>query len=109
MKVHEMMEQIERVAEAMMHNIEEAEEHIERAHKLRDVCRVEADWYKHMAEEHMEFNNSGKVLFDRLMADMSSHEDARPYLMGAEPIYARWMQGIMRSAARVHAMIQTYK
>lgn len=109
MNVHEMMEQVERVAEAIMHNVSEAEEHIEHAHKLRDVCRLEADWCKAMAEAHIGFNNSGRALFDKLMTDLKNCEEAKPYLMGAAPIYDRWMRGIMHSAARVQTMIQMYK
>ena len=108
MEMHELMMQIERVESAMMHNVEEARERIEHAHKIKDVCRMEADWYKEMAATHLSFNGPGKTLYDKLMRDMMDHPEAAHYLMGAKPIYERWMYEINKSAAEVQAMISMY-
>ena len=103
-----IMEQIERVAGAIMHNVEEAEEHIEHAHKLKEVCRLEADWYKDMANQHMNFNTSGKALFDKLMNDLRSHSEMAQQMEAVISLYERWMLAINRDAARVQTMISMY-
>lgn len=109
MHAMEQIQRIKRTAKAIDHNVHEAEAHIQKAHELRDSCRMTADWYKEMAHRHLEFNNQGRTLYDKQMRDLAEAIDADTYLPGIKAAYNDWISDINEKTAEVMAMISMYK
>lgn len=109
MHAMEMIYHIKKAAKAIDHNVQEAEAHIRKAHEMRETCRMTADWYKDMAQKHLEFNSQGRALYDRKMRDLIDSEGAAEYLPGIKAAYNDWISDINAKTAEVMAMIQMYK
>lgn len=109
MHAMELLYRIKRTAKAIDRNVHEAENHIKKAHELRDTCRMTADWYKEMAQRHLEFNNQGRALYDKQMRDLHEMPDAAEYIPGIKAAYNDWISDINEKTAEVMAMIQMYK
>lgn len=109
MHAMELLYRIKRTTKAIDRNVHEAENHIRKAHELRDTCRMTADWYKEMAQRHLEFNNQGRALYDKQMRDLHDMPDAAEYMPGIKAAYGDWLSDISEKTAEVMAMIQMYK
>ena len=109
MHAMEMIYYIKKTAKTIDHNVQEAERHIRKAHEMREECRMTADWYKEMAQKHLEFNTQGRAIYDRKMRDLIETEDAAEYLPGIKAAYNDWISDINEKTAEVMAMIQMYK
>lgn len=109
MHAMEMIQQIKRTAKAIEHNVSEAEQHIRKAHAMREECRMSADWYKEMAQRHLEFNTQGRAIYDRKMRDLIETQDAAEYVPGIKAAYNDWICDINNKTAEVMAMISMYK
>lgn len=107
--IYGMIHRIEKIEAAIMENVTEARHHIECAHKLRDECRMSADWYRDMAVKHMEFNAKGRDVYEMLMRKLAEEPDAAQLFPGVKMAYGSWMNRINEETARVHAMIGMYK
>ena len=109
MHAMEMIYYIKKTAKAIDHNVHEAEQHIKKAHEMRETCRMTADWYKEMAQRHIEFNAQGRAVYDRKMRDLIEAPDAAEYLPGIKAAYNDWISDINEKTAEVMTMIQMYK
>lgn len=109
MHAMEMIYYIKKTAKAIEHNVQEAEQHIKKAHEMRETCRMTADWYKEMAQRHLEFNAQGRAIYDRNMRDLIEAQDAAEYVPGIKAAYNDWISDINEKTAEVMAMISMYK
>lgn len=109
MHAMEMIYYIKKTAKAIDHNVQEAEQHIKKAHEMRETCRMTADWYKEMAQRHLEFNAQGRAIYDRKMRDLIEAQDAAEYVPGIKAAYNDWISDINEKTAEVMAMISMYK
>ena len=109
MHAMEMIYYIKKTAKAIDHNVHEAEQHIKKAHEMRETCRMTADWYKEMAQRHLEFNAQGRAIYDRKMRDLIEAQDAAEYVPGIKAAYNDWISDINEKTAEVMAMISMYK
>ncbi|MBP3411376.1 MAG: hypothetical protein J6M10_10325 [Clostridia bacterium] len=105
----ELMHEIRRIAKNLAGNVHEAKEYAEKAHRYRDVCKMQADWYRDMAAKHLEFNLSGRQLFDKFMRDLAENPEAAQHLLGIRMAYEDWMRDIDEDTAKVQAMLAMYK
>lgn len=109
MHAMEMIHYIKKTAKAIDHNVHEAEAHIRKAHEMRETCRMTADWYKEMANRHLEFNTQGRAIYDRKMRELVDTEEAAEYIPGIRAAYNDWISDINEKTAEVLVMIQMYK
>ena len=70
---------------------------------------MQADWYRDMANRHLEFNTAGKALYDKRMADLAAMPEAAEYIHGIKMAYDSWMRDIAEETAEVQALLAMYK
>lgn len=91
-------------------NIEEAMEKIKTAYSLKDTDRQAADWYKHMAEAHLRFNEVGLACVNTEISNaVSKGAEHDPLYPGMVAVYRDYRADLMTKAAEVQVMISTYK
>lgn len=105
----ELMHEIRNVAKNLNGNVREAKEYAEKAHHYRSICKMQADWYRDMASKHLEFNLSGRQLFEKYMRDLAEDAEAAQFLPGVRTAYDAWMNDLDEDTARVQAMLAMYK
>ena len=105
----EILNQIRRIAKNLMGNVQEAERYAEKAHRYRNTCKMQADWYRDMAAKHLEFNLSGRQLYDKFMRDLAENPEAAKYMAGMHAAYDEWLHEIDEQTAKVHALLNMYK
>lgn len=105
----EIMHEIRRVAKNLAGNVHEAKEYAEKAHRYRNVCKMQADWYKDMAADHLKFNMMGRQVFDKHMRDFTEMPESAQYTHGIRAAYDAWMQDIDEDMAEVQALLAMYK
>lgn len=103
------MRMIKRLTEEIRGNIDEAEEKIKTAYKLRETDRQTADWYRDMAVAHLGFNATGHSIVSRMIRETESAMHDNPKLPGMIEVYNDLHADIMAEAAEVQGMISAYK
>ena len=105
----EVMHEIRRVAKNLAGNVHEAKKYAEKAHRYRNICKMQADWYRDMATDHLKFNINGRQLFDKHMHDFANMPESAQYLHGIHAAYDEWMRDIDEDTAEVQALLAMYK
>lgn len=103
------MKMIKMLSEDIRGNIQEAEEKIKIAYKLRDTDKAVADWYKEMAVKHMAFNEAGHNNVVRLIKAAEEEHKTNPLYAGMLAVYNEMHADIMAESAEVQGMISAYK
>ena len=103
------MKMIKLLSEEIKHNIHEAREKIEKAYELREKDKAAADWYKHMAAAHIDFNNAGHSRVAALIAEAKAKKEHDPMLPGMMTVYEDMHADVMKESAEVSAMIAAFK
>lgn len=104
-------EQMNDVLEIMWGNLMEADKYVKMAHELKDECRTFADWCKDMANKHIEFNATGKNVYERMkdkLGEDSEHADAAHH-PGILLILDRQMAKLNQHGAEIRAKLDAYK
>lgn len=97
------------VLDIMWGNLMEADKYIGMAHEMKDECRTMADWYKDMAMKHIEFNTSGKALFERLKDKLHEDHEHAAHHAGILLILDRQMSKLNQHCAELKAKMEAYK
>lgn len=98
---------IRQIAKDIACNIREAEDKIGVAYSIRDEFPEEADWYKHMAIDHLEFNDRAHNLIADLIKE--HRETAHPeYIAGMQAVWDAEHKELIADAARVKALIESF-
>jgi chromosome segregation ATPase len=108
-KIEKIVTAIKKVSDEIRNNIHEAREKINTAYLMKDKDRGVADWYKHMAAAHLEFNSNGHNCVTRLISEAKAEKHDDPLLPGMAAVYEEIHADIIREAAEVQAMINGYK
>lgn len=106
MKIFEHMND---VLDIMWGNVMEAEKYAKQAHELKDSCHSYADWCKEMATKHIEFNDNGRNVYERLKERMHEDSEHTMHHEGIKMILDRNMAKLQRVCSEVKAMIGMYK
>ena len=105
----EMMHEIRCTAKNLAGNVREAKKYAEKAHRYRSICKMQADWYRDMANDHLKFNLMGRQIFDKHMRDFAELPEAAQYHHGIHAAYNEWMRDIDEDTAEVQALLAMYK
>lgn len=65
------LERLEDNARIVWGNLMEAKSYSNRALEAKSEERAEASWYAEMAKRHLEFNNQGLLLVDRMAEELA--------------------------------------
>ena len=100
------LDKLEKNAEIVAGNLDEAKRYAAMAHAAKDEQRQEADWYLEMARRHLEFNNAGLTLVDRMAAEYAQeHAQEGPGVMAMHRFRrAQWA----KETAQIPAMVTGY-
>jgi len=109
MDMHEMFWSIKKIAKNLEGNICEAHKYARMAHEWKDKCKMQADWYRDMAQSHLNFNAAGKTLYEKRMADLAGMEEAEMHIHGIKMAYDAWMRDVTEETAEVQALLSMYK
>lgn len=104
-----IFEHMNDVLDIMWGNLMEADKYIREAHMLKDECRTYADWCKDMAAKHIEFNNGGKAVYDRLKERLHEDEEHKMHHAGIAMILDRNMAKLNHQCAEIKAKMSEYK
>ena len=102
------MKMIKMMCDAISHNIDEAEEHIDTAYKYSSECREIADWYRTMADAHLKFNDAGHAVVAKMIETEKVKNADNPLTPGMLALYNEVHADMIRNAAKVRSMIDSY-
>lgn len=97
------------VLDIMWGNLMEADKYIKEAHDLKDECRAYADWCRDMAMKHMEFNTTGRSVFDRIRDMVAAEHEHSTHMPGMMKVYDHQLHRMSKHTAEVKAMMDMYK
>lgn len=97
------------VLDIMWGNLMEADKYIGMAHELRDACRAYADWCKEMAAKHIEFNTTGRSVYDRLKERMHEDHEHAEHHKGVVMVLDRNLAKLNQHCAEIKAKMAEYK
>lgn len=95
------MDKIVEIMDDISMNIEEAQDKIEKAYRLKDHCPQYAEWQAGMAATHLSFNSKGIETMERMLERAEKHEH--------DEFFRMWKTYAMKKTARVKAMIEAYQ
>jgi hypothetical protein len=104
-----MYELMSDTLDIMWGNLMEADKYVKMAHELKDDCRMMADWCKDMAAKHMEFNVSGRAVYDRLKDRLHEEHEHAEHHAGIVMVLDRNMAKLNRQHSEIKAMMDMYK
>lgn len=100
------LDRIEANAEIVWGNLMEARTYAAKAHAAKAEDRQEADWYLEMARRHLEFNNSGLPMLDRMVTEYAQgHTHEGP---GVQSVHKYRRAQWATETAGIQAMIAGY-
>lgn len=103
---------IKQLADEIAHNIDEAEEKIEMAYRLKAEHPQESSWFKDMSASHLSFNAKAHELVAAQIAAFknSKYNAEHPeYATGMMAVWSDRHADLMAHSARVKAMIDAFK
>lgn len=106
MKMYELMAD---TLDIMWGNLMEADKYIKMAHEIKDECRTFADWCKEMSMRHMEFNATGRTVYDRLKDRLHEDHEHAAHYAGIVMVLDRNMGKLNRQCSEIKAMMEMYK
>ena len=99
---------IRELSDEIRENIHEAREKIRTAYILRDECRQAADWYRDMANAHLNFNQMGHDVVAKAINDWKASGKNADVAPGMMAVYNDIHAQLTRDSAEVKAMIDMY-
>lgn len=105
-------EEIKCLISNMMHNVKEAREKVEKAYAWKEKHRGIADWFKTMADGHLEYNKGAMQMVRSGMQELKNehaHDEVmHHHTMGKCEAYEEWLEQIVTESAEIRAMIDGY-
>lgn len=102
-------ERMNEVLDIMWGNVMEADKYIKEAHDMKDECRAYADWCRDMAAKHLEFNSTGRNVFDRVRDMVAAEHEHTAHMPGMMIVFDHQTHRLSRVSAEVKTMIDMYK
>lgn len=102
-------ERLNEVLDIMWGNVMEAEKYIKEAHEMKSECPSYADWCRDMAVRHLEFNSTGRTVFDRIRDMVAAEHEHMAHMPGMMRVYDHQTHKLARESAEVRMLIDMYK
>ena len=90
-------------------NIREAQRYIDKAYELRETSPMAAEWCRDMANAHLQFNGKGHDYVRRLIAQAEASGEHHELMPGMKAVYNEVHNDLIRQAAEVRSMIDTFE
>ena len=103
------MRLIKDLCDDIRENIREARDKIDRAYALRDECKAAAEWYRSMAEAHLNFNAAGHEAVTRAIEDYKKKGQHSLLEPGMMAVYDVIHADLVQETNEVRWMIEQFK